>query len=118
MKDSPFFCASICYAKHINFSFYSPKKEHDKQYQEHLLTKEAIEADELEEYAERLVADQLKRGHKVYPIQKAKEKLGFESQGRPVLIASDASKIRIHPQTKDMFYKPQDSRDRLSINWT
>ena len=83
-----------------------------------MLTKNAIEADELEEYAERLVATQMKRRHNVYPIQKAKEKLGFESQGRPVLLASDASKIRIHPQTKDMFYKPEHSRDRLSINWS
>lgn len=33
------------------------------------------------------------------------------------LIAADGSKIRLNPKPKDMFYRTQDARDRLSINW-
>ena len=89
----------------------------DKLYQDDTKVKNAITADELEVYAENLIQTQKNRGRNVYPVQKAKEKLGFEAQGNPVLIASDASKIRIHPQTKDMFYRPAQSRERMSINW-
>ena len=93
-------------------------QDQDKHYQANITTKEAIEDDQLEEYAERLVATQLDKRYNVYPIQKAKEKLGLEARGCPVIIATDSSKIRIQPQPKDIFYRPEHSRDRLSINWS
>ena len=89
-----------------------------KRWQDNVTTKEAIEDDQLEEYAEKLVSTQFNKGYNVHPIKKAKETLGLEARGCPVIIASDASKIRIQPQPKDIFYRPQQSRDRLSINWT
>jgi len=45
----------------------------------------------------------------------AKSKMGL-GKGPP-LIASDASGIRTHHTTKDIFYKPEHSRERLSITW-
>ena len=92
-------------------------EDRNKQHQEDTKTKIAIEDDQLEDYAEKLVATQFNKGYKVHPIIKAKEKLGLEARGCPVLIASDSSKIRIQPQPKDIFYRPEDSRERLSINW-
>ena len=92
--------------------------DENKKYQEDTKTKIAIEDDQLEDYAEKLVSTQFNKGYKVRPIIKAKQTLGLEARGCPVLIASDASKIRIQPQPKDIFYRPEDSRERLSINWS
>lgn len=94
------------------------RKDLNKKHQEDTKTKMAIEDDQLEDYAENLVATQFNKGYNVHPIKKAKEKLGLEARGCPVLIASDSSKIRIQPQPKDIFYRPEDSRERLSINWS
>jgi hypothetical protein len=68
-----------------------------------------------ERYTEDLVHNQVARGHNVYPIRKAKSKMGL-GMGPP-LIASDASGIRHHHQTKNIYYKPEHSRERLSITW-
>ena len=92
--------------------------DQDKKHQDDVTTKIAIEDDQFEEYAEQLIEKQFNKGYRVHPIRKAKEKLGLEARGCPVLIATDASKIRIQPQPKDIFYRPEQSRDRLSINWT
>ena len=58
---------------------------------------------------------QIARGRNVYPIRKAKSKLGL-GLGPPI-VASDSSGIRNFHKPDDMFYKPEHSRERLSINW-
>jgi hypothetical protein len=58
---------------------------------------------------------QVARGHSVYPIRKAKSKMGL-GMGPPI-VASDASGIRNFHVPKDMFYKPEHSRERLSLIW-
>ena len=95
--------------------FYSAaEKKHQDAVKEHI----AIEDDELEVHAEELIAKQFNKGYNVHPIRKAKEKLALEARGCPVVVSLDGSKIRIQPQPKDIFYRPEQSRDRLSINWT
>lgn len=55
------------------------------------------------------------RGRNIHPIQKARDSLGL-GKGPP-LLASDASGIRHFHTTKDIFYKPEHSRERLSLTW-
>ena len=96
------------------FHYLAAEKKHQDAVKEHI----AIEDDQLEVHAEELIAKQFNKGYNVHPIRKAKEKLALEARGCPVVVSLDGSKIRIQPQPKDIFYRPEQSRDRLSINWT
>jgi hypothetical protein len=68
-----------------------------------------------ERYTEAVLHTQVGRGNSTYAIQKAKSRMGL-GKGPP-LVASDASGIRTHHVTKNVFYKPEHSRERLSITW-
>lgn len=73
------------------------------------------EDDQLETYVEKLLLEEKSKDLNVYPIMKAKQLL---SLGRGVpLIAADNSGIRLNPLAKNIFYRPEDSRERLSITW-
>ena len=74
-----------------------------------------MDEDSVERYTDRLISLQQSLGRDTYPIRKCKNTLGL-GQGPPV-VASDNFDNKIYSVTKDIFYKPIDSRNRLSINW-
>ena len=92
-------------------------KDFDRMYQEDRVTKDLITEDNIEAYAERLISRQKSAMKDPYPIEKAKSKLGLSARGKPALVASDNSKIRMYSTTKDIFYRPEEARERMSINW-
>ena len=90
------------------------------------------EDDKLERYVQDLLLEEKQKDLNLHQIIKAKKSLylgrsvkvftssqiNTKSLFRGVpLIAADGSNIRLNPKPTNMFYKPEESRDRLSINW-
>ena len=75
----------------------------------------------MERYTEQLLSTQQSLGRDTYSIRKCKSNLAL-GKG-PALVAAenvylnDHMDNRIQAVTKDQFYQPIDSRNRLSINW-
>ena len=76
---------------------------------------EDVDEENIEKKAEDLIHFQGTRGRNTIPLRKAKKGLAL-GMG-PTLQAADNLDHRLHTQAKDMFYKPEHSRQRLSINW-
>ena len=74
-----------------------------------------MEEDEFEVFAENVITQQKARGRDTYPIRKLKTTLNL-GKG-PAIMALDNFDNKIYAQAKDTYYRPVDSRNRLSINW-
>ena len=92
-------------------------KDFEKRLQDDRKRKDLIIEDEIERYAEDLTGTQRRALKPTYPIERAKLRLGLEARAMPALVASDESKIRMFPTPKDIFYRPEEARERMSINW-
>ena len=91
------------------------QKKAEADYLKAIKYRESVDEDNFEQIAENLISTQQALGRETYPVVKCKAKLAL---GRgPPLVAADNFGNKIYAVTKDQFYKPIDSRNRLSINW-
>lgn len=92
------------------------RKQADADFQEGVKFREAVDEDSVERQAQELLAIQQSLGRETYPIQQCKDALNL-GKGAPVVASDGNYDNRVYSVTKDIFYKPIDSRNRLSINW-
>lgn len=91
------------------------KLQADKDFQRAVKLGEAVDEDEVERYTEQVLSAQQSRGRETYPVRKSRAGLSL-GYGAP-LVASDNFDNKIFCKTKDIFYRVEDSRNRMSINW-
>ena len=70
----------------------------------------------VDKHAQTLLAQQTARQRPTGGVRKARYGAILEARGGGVM-ASDKSGIRIHRVEKDVFCRPVDSRERLSLTW-
>ena len=90
-------------------------RQDHQDYENAIKYSEDLEEDEFEVFAENVITQQKARHRDTYPIRKLKTALNL-GKG-PAIMAMDNFDNKIYAQTKDPYYKPVDSRNRLSINW-
>ena len=77
--------------------------------------REQNDEDQFEQFTEKVISTQRSLGRDPYPIRNLANSLCL-GKGPP-LVASDNFDNKLFCVPKDIFYKPEDSRTRLSINW-
>lgn len=92
------------------------QRKADADFQEGIKFREAVDEDSVERQAQDILAIQQSLGRETYPIQQRKDALNL-GKGAPAVASDGNYDNRVYSVTKDIFYKPIDSRNRLSINW-
>ena len=90
-------------------------RQSHKDYEDAIKLYEDINEDNFEKHAEDLIFEEKARGRDTYPMRKAKVAMNL---GRGAAIMNmDNFDHKIYANMTDIYYKPIDSRNRLSINW-